>query len=124
MACGSPIAKEPIMNFDTMIQELTRIVGEEGVIVDAGRKLVYEYDASFDTHPPDVVVLPQTTEQVSAIAVLAAQYDVPLVARGAGTAPSVQSATITALRRPTAAPAPPRRMSAQGFRQLVRLGLP
>lgn len=68
-----------------IINELVRIVGRRAVLYTPEDLLVYEYDGSFETHPPDVVVLPRTTEQVSQIAQLAARYQVPLVARGAGT---------------------------------------
>ncbi len=73
------------MNRNQLILELTRIVGVENVLYRPEDILVYEYDASFDTHTPDVVVLPHTTAQVSQIAQLAAAHSLPLVARGAGT---------------------------------------
>jgi len=73
------------MNQQQLIIELTNIVGASGVLHKPEEILVYEYDASFGTHPPDVIVLPTTTEQVSQIAQLAAQHQLPLVVRGAGT---------------------------------------
>lgn len=73
------------MSFDALKQELFRIVGQDGVIVAHDQKLVYSYDASFDTHMPDIVVLPQSTAEVSAVMTVAARHGVPLVARGAGT---------------------------------------
>lgn len=68
-----------------IIDELISIVGAGAVLHRPEDVLVYEYDASFGTHAPDVVVLPTTTEQVSQIAKLATRYNLPLVARGAGT---------------------------------------
>lgn len=68
-----------------IIDELTQIVGPENIMYRPDELLVYEYDASFGTHPPDVVVLPATTEEISRIARLAARHQLPLVARGAGT---------------------------------------
>lgn len=68
-----------------MIHDLVNIVGRQAVLYTPEDLLVYEYDGSFETHPPDVVVLPRTTEEVSQIAKVAARYEVPLVARGAGT---------------------------------------
>ncbi len=51
--------------------------------------LVYEYDGSVDgavdTAAPTAVVLPQSTDQVSAIVKLAKRANLPVVARGAGT---------------------------------------
>jgi D-lactate dehydrogenase (cytochrome) len=69
----------------SLVEALARIVGPDNVLYRPEDILVYEYDASFETHPPDLVVLPRTTEQVSQIAKLAAQYKLPLTARGAGT---------------------------------------
>ncbi len=45
---------------------------------------VYSYDGTFEENPPDVVVLPQTIEQVSRIVQLAAAERIPVVARGMG----------------------------------------
>jgi glycolate oxidase len=47
--------------------------------------MLYEYDAGLSTGTPEVVVFPETTEQVSQIASLASRMNVPLVPRGAGT---------------------------------------
>lgn len=73
------------MNHEQLVTALRAIVGADAVLTTADEKLVYEYDASFDVHTPDVVVLPTTTEQVSQLARLAAAQRIPLVARGAGT---------------------------------------
>jgi len=71
------------------IAELQRICGEAGVRSDPADLLVYEYDGSVDgavdTERPLAVVLPTTTEQVSAVVRHASQHGVPVVARGAGT---------------------------------------
>jgi D-lactate dehydrogenase (cytochrome) len=74
-----------MMNRNHLILELTKIAGAENVLHQPDELLVYEYDASFDTHTPDVVVLPRTTAQVSQIVKLAAEHHLPIVARGAGT---------------------------------------
>src|SRR4030095_11711268 len=48
--------------------------------------LVYECDAyTLEKNPPDAVVLPRTTEQVSQIVKLCAALNVPIIPRGAGT---------------------------------------
>lgn len=73
------------MNRNQLIADLTQIVGSDYVLHQPEEILVYEYDASFDTHPPEVIVMPRTTEEVSQIVKLAAQQQLPLVARGAGT---------------------------------------
>jgi len=73
------------MNHEQLIHALQAIVGADGVLATPDEKLVYEYDASFDVHTPDVVALPTTTQQVSQIVRLAAAAQAPLVVRGAGT---------------------------------------
>ncbi len=73
------------MSLPTYIDDLRAIVGADSVLMQPEDKLLYEYDASFTTHAPDVVVLPRTTAQVAAVVALAAARAVPLVARGAGT---------------------------------------
>ncbi|MCC6628814.1 MAG: FAD-binding protein [Chloroflexi bacterium] len=73
------------MDTAALVQGLRRIVGENGVSAEAHDQLVYEYDASFDTHVPAVVVWPTTPSQVVEIVHLANAAGVPLVPRGAGT---------------------------------------
>jgi glycolate oxidase len=46
---------------------------------------LYQYDGSIDTALPEVVAFPQSTEEVVALVKIAAELDVPLVGRGAGT---------------------------------------
>jgi len=52
--------------------------------------MTYSYDASFATQlepkEPEIVVIPQSTEEISACVKLANEYKVPLYPRGAGTA--------------------------------------
>jgi glycolate oxidase len=47
--------------------------------------LLYEYDGSVEKARPGAVVFPRSTEQVSRIVRLAAQHDIPVIGRGAGT---------------------------------------
>jgi glycolate oxidase len=47
--------------------------------------LLYEYDGSVDVARPDLVVFPESTREVSQIVKLAAQHNLPIVGRGAGT---------------------------------------
>jgi glycolate oxidase len=65
--------------------DLVRIVGSRFVFDRPEDLRLYEYDGGVDKARPDAVVLPQTTEQVSAIARLASRHGLPLVGRGAGT---------------------------------------
>jgi glycolate oxidase len=74
------------MTHPELLAELRRIVGERGVVSDPDALMTYNADGCvMDTHSPDVVVLPTTTEQVVAIVKLAAGEKIPVIARGAGT---------------------------------------
>ncbi len=68
-----------------LIQGLQEIVGAEGVLHTPPHLTVYAYDASLYQVQPEAVVLPQTTEEVSAVVRLACREKVPVVARGSGT---------------------------------------
>src|SRR5438552_11773343 len=69
-----------------MLRALVQIVGGENVISGEEELLVYECDAyTLEKNLPNVVVLPRTTEEVSKIAALCAQQNVPIIPRGAGT---------------------------------------
>ena len=67
-----------------LIDRLVKIVGKEGVLHTPEDLAVYSYDGTFAESRPDVVVLPETTEQVSQVVKLAAEARVPLVPRGMG----------------------------------------
>jgi glycolate oxidase len=62
--------------------QLEKIVGKKGVLHTPEDLAVYSYDGTFEEHNPDVVVLPETTEQVSQIVKLAAKERIPIVTRG------------------------------------------
>ncbi len=64
---------------------LRRIVGDAFVLTDAAAIEKYGADALKRGHPPDVVVLPADTSEISAIAALCNETGTPLVPRGAGT---------------------------------------
>jgi glycolate oxidase len=76
--------------------ELAGIVGNSHVITSAVELEAYGYDASLVSVRPDVVVLPDSTEQVARIARIAHARGVPIVARGAGTSVSGGSVPIEA----------------------------
>jgi glycolate oxidase len=77
------------MDRQDLLDELERIVGKDGLRHRPVDLLVYEYDGSVDgavdTAAPTAVVVPRSTEQVSAIVRLARRAGLPVVARGAGT---------------------------------------
>jgi glycolate oxidase len=70
---------------EKILAELRDIVGKEGVLSSPTHLMLYEYDASFDQHLPDAVVLPRSTEQVSAVVKVCNRAGIPFTARGAGT---------------------------------------
>ena len=68
----------------SLISELEKILGKDGVLTSPEDLAVYSYDATFAEHRPDVVVLPRITEQVSEVVKLAARERIPVVTRGMG----------------------------------------
>jgi glycolate oxidase subunit GlcD len=69
-----------------LITKLRRILGHSAVVDDETELLVYECDAlTLFRNKPDVVVLPQTAEQVAQIVRLANEHRIPFLPRGAGT---------------------------------------
>jgi glycolate oxidase len=69
-----------------IIEELRGIVGAEHVLADPEDLLTYECDGfALHRHPPDVVVLPATREEVARIIEVACKQRIPFIPRGAGT---------------------------------------
>ncbi|MBP2625455.1 MAG: glcD [Firmicutes bacterium] len=68
-----------------IINQLRLIVGEGNIFTDVFDLEAYSFDSSMYTGLPDVVVLPESVQQVVGVVNLAGQYRVPLMARGAGT---------------------------------------
>lgn len=61
------------------------LLGPKGYLDRTEDLALYEYDGSIDKHAPDLVVFPRNTEQVAELVKLAREFQVPFVARGAGT---------------------------------------
>ena len=68
----------------SIITQFEKIIGREGVLTTPEDLAVYGYDATFEDHRPDLVLLPRTTEQVSQAAQAASAARLPLVTRGMG----------------------------------------
>jgi len=68
-----------------LIDALRRLLGPRFVLVAKEDVVVYEQDGSFLSVMPEVVVLPNSTEEVAAVVRLAAEAGVPVVPRGSGT---------------------------------------
>jgi glycolate oxidase len=73
-------------NWQPIVQAFETIVGQDGVLRRKEELLVYECDGLTSYRQrPDVVVLPRTTEEVAAIVQVCDRFNVPFIARGAGT---------------------------------------
>ncbi len=68
-----------------LVREFEKLLGPSSVLYRPEDLLLYEYDGSVEKGRPDLVVFPDSTDDVSRIAKLAAKYNVPIVGRGAGT---------------------------------------
>ncbi len=73
---------------DQIVQELQKIIGEKNVIIDPEKKLDYSHDEfslSDIAEEPEVVVKPETPEEVSEILRLANRERIPVTPRGGAT---------------------------------------
>ncbi|MDU2066328.1 MAG: FAD-binding oxidoreductase [Sporomusaceae bacterium] len=72
-----------------LVEQLKGVVGEKFVYTDADKLEPYSHDELTDSHYtklPEAVVLPETAEEVAKIVKLASDNNVPIIARGGGTA--------------------------------------
>src|SRR5712692_8135323 len=68
-----------------LVREFEKLLGPASVLHRPEDLLLYEYDGSVEKGRPNLVVFPDSTEDVSRIVKLASSYNVPIVGRGAGT---------------------------------------
>lgn len=69
-----------------LVKRLHAALGPENVLSAHSEVLVYECDGyTIDKNSPDVVVFPQSTEQVAAVVRICNELSVPFLPRGAGT---------------------------------------
>jgi glycolate oxidase subunit GlcD len=73
------------MDRQELVTYLEEIVGPENVLTSEMDLMLYSYDASLDKAKPDVVVLPDSTVEVSKIMILAHDEKMPILGRGSGT---------------------------------------
>ncbi|MDH4619217.1 FAD-linked oxidase C-terminal domain-containing protein [Brevibacillus sp. AY1] len=70
---------------DAIRSELRAIVGEKNCLDRQEALVAYSYDATpMQQALPDVVVMPQTTQEVQKVVQVAARHQIPIVTRGAG----------------------------------------
>jgi glycolate oxidase len=67
---------------NSAVIEQLEAIGADKVLSSPVDLIAYSFDGTFEQHLPDVVVLPETNEEVSAVVRIASQYDVPVVPRG------------------------------------------
>lgn len=82
---------------DTVIDQLRAILGEKNVITDREKMHPYSHDEVADAsyqHLPEVVVLPEDTQQIAAVLKLANENLIPVVPRGGGTGLAVGAVPI------------------------------
>ena len=65
-----------------VIERLEEAIGADKVLFSPIDLIAYSFDGTFEQHLPDVVVLPETNEEVAAVVRIASQYDTPVVPRG------------------------------------------
>jgi glycolate oxidase len=66
-------------------QRIESLLGPLGYLYKPEDLTLYEYDGGVDKSRPDMVVFPQSTADVVSIVKIAAEYNLPIVGRGAGT---------------------------------------
>jgi len=66
-------------------QALTRLLGAQRVLTEPSERLAYGYDNSREQALPDLVVFPQSHEEVVTIVQLCCRDNIPLTTRGRGT---------------------------------------
>jgi glycolate oxidase len=77
---------EPTRPTAADLEELRALLGANGVLDSEAARFTYEADAlTLERAMPDVVVLPRSTDEVSAVVRWAAARGVPVTPRGAGT---------------------------------------
>jgi glycolate oxidase len=73
------------MSISSAAKQLRKVLGHDAVFDRPEDLMLYEYDASLAKGRPDIVVFPQTTDHVVAIAKAASSAGIAIVPRGAGT---------------------------------------
>src|SRR4028119_1508453 len=73
-------------NWKPIIKQFEAVVGKNGVVQRREELITYECDGLTSyRQKPAVVVLPRTTEQVAEVVKICDRFNVPFIARGAGT---------------------------------------
>ena len=73
------------MMTSSTVDAVRKLLGPQGYLDRPEDLRLYEYDGSVDKARPELVVFPQSTEDVVALVKLSIQQGIPIVGRGAGT---------------------------------------
>jgi len=65
-----------------LVQQLQEAIGPNNVLFSLEDRVAYSYDGTFEQDLPDVAVLPESNEDVSAIIRIAAEHKSPVIPRG------------------------------------------
>lgn len=68
-----------------ILQKIEGVVGARGYLTSSTDLKLYEYDGGVDKSMPEVVAFPKSTAEVAALVKIAAEHNLSLVGRGAGT---------------------------------------
>lgn len=70
---------------EKLLNELKEVVSQNRIFTNKKDLFSYSYDASFGEYLPDVVLQPQSKEEISKIILLANTYQIPVYPRGSAT---------------------------------------
>ena len=67
------------------IDQIRAVVGQQNLLTSDEDLRLYEYDGGVDKHKPEMVVFPRSTAHTAGIVKIANKFNLPFIARGAGT---------------------------------------
>ncbi|MBO8156855.1 MAG: FAD-binding protein [Bacillaceae bacterium] len=70
---------------EAILKEIQQIIPKNRMLTDLQERYAYSFDASFGEYLPELVVQPQTKEEISEIMKLANKYHFPVYPRGSAT---------------------------------------
>ena len=70
---------------EAVLKAIKQIIPEKRIFIKLEERYSYSFDASFGEYLPDLVIQPETTEEVSKMVKIANQYKIPVYPRGSAT---------------------------------------
>jgi glycolate oxidase len=74
--------KRNLNKMTDVASRLREAIGAEKVLTSLEDRIAYSYDGTFEQDLPDAAVLPESTADVVAVVRIAAEHEVPVIARG------------------------------------------